>query len=128
PLHGRGADLHSVGPSSEKKDFVERHDVADVAGELLDPDLVALRDLVLLAARLDHRIHGFGPLRLPRSALRVPLEEEARRRGGESAPGSARGAPAGNGTREYRWGPSLVKAKGGVSSGTALAWHRRAAC
>src|SRR5262245_53428867 len=57
PGHERRPDLHRVACANEK-DFAERDRVADVAGELLDPELVAGGDPVLLAARFDYRVHA----------------------------------------------------------------------
>src|SRR5258708_22343819 len=59
PADERLAELHGVAPDEE--DLVEGDRVADAAGELLDPELVALRDPVLLSTRLEHRVHVLAP-------------------------------------------------------------------
>src|SRR5262249_28102050 len=53
---------------ADAEDFAERHLVADVAGELLDPELVAGGHPVLLAACLDHRVHAPPSSEPPRGA------------------------------------------------------------
>src|SRR4051812_47872477 len=53
----RRADLHAVAAADEEH-VTEGDAVADVAGELLHTEPIALRHSILLSARLDHRVHG----------------------------------------------------------------------
>ena len=52
----RGADLQRV--AADEENLIEGDRVTDRCADLFDPEPVALRDLVLLAARRHHRIHG----------------------------------------------------------------------
>ena len=92
--HEGGADLDRV--AADEEHLVEGHGIAHARGELLDPELVALCDLVLLAARFDPPHMATCPLLLCFPAAR----------GAPGGGGGSRGtegvlAPGRNGTREY---------------------------
>ncbi len=55
--------------AAHEEDLIEGHRVADISRHLLDPELVALFDPVLLAARLEHRVHGNSLFRSRTHAL-----------------------------------------------------------
>src|SRR5450631_3456833 len=61
PAHEGLAQLERL--ATDHQDLVEGDRVAHAAGELLDAELVALLDPVLLAARLEYRVHRELPLR-----------------------------------------------------------------
>jgi len=47
----------------DQKDLVKSNCIADIADELLDPELVARADSVLLSACFDDRVHRFALLK-----------------------------------------------------------------
>src|SRR5580658_7019980 len=87
PRDERRADLERF--AADQEHLIEGHGLADVRRELLDPQPVALGDFVLLPARLDYRVHGTGPLRLP-----PPCSVEHQDGGGGSRGQSAISHPA----------------------------------